>query len=207
MKLTFFKNLLFSILVISLSACNVNKNTTNDSEDECTTLGTVKDFTGLDGCGMMILLENGDKLLPAKINNEKFTLQDGQRIKFNYKVIEDAMSICMAEKASIEVTCIELATSGTTPFIPECYDAEDPKTVPWMKDLMRDLKPVSIEKFTFRDDGWAYLFYTATEQTLYDCQGNFICKHQGLGVNQCKVKYFKNQRGKFIFRNSTNPQK
>jgi hypothetical protein len=30
---------------------------------------TIKDFTGLDGCGMLIVLENGDEIEPSNLNN------------------------------------------------------------------------------------------------------------------------------------------
>ena len=46
-------------------------------------------------------------MLPAKLKDENFTFQDGQKIRFDYKEMKDAMSICMAEKMIIEVTCIE----------------------------------------------------------------------------------------------------
>jgi hypothetical protein len=77
------------------------------STSACITNGTIKDFTGLDGCKFLIVLENGDKLLPAKVSDESFEFTDGQKIRFDFVELEDAMSICMAEKMIIEITCIK----------------------------------------------------------------------------------------------------
>ena len=90
-----------------LLSCNTKPEVSKNKQSACKTTATVKDFTGLDGCTFLILLENGDKLLPAKLNDESFTFRDGQKIRFDYKEMKDVMSICMAEKMTIEVTCIE----------------------------------------------------------------------------------------------------
>ena len=68
-------------------------------------LGIVKDMTGLDGCKMMIILPNGDKLQPVEIIPD-FELKAGQKIRFTYKSA-DVMSICMAGK-TVVITSIEL---------------------------------------------------------------------------------------------------
>ena len=98
--------LLLTCLTFFLN-CKTKPTVLKDEQSKCKTVATVKDFTGLDGCTFLIILENGDKLLPAKLNNESFTFRDGQKIRFDYKEMKDAMSICMAEKKIIEVTCIE----------------------------------------------------------------------------------------------------
>lgn len=56
--------------------------------------GIVKDYTGLDGCGMMIVLDSGERLeilsLPANT-----TLIENRRVKIEYKP-ESRASVCMA---------------------------------------------------------------------------------------------------------------
>jgi hypothetical protein len=58
--------------------------------------GTIKDFTGLDGCGLMIVLDNGDRLeivtLPAGT-----ILKADQRVAIIYSE-RLVVSICMAGK-------------------------------------------------------------------------------------------------------------
>ena len=72
----------------------------------CKTLGTVKDITGLDGCGLMIVLENGKRVDPVVIEDKNFKLRDGQRIRFTYEQEREVMSICMNGQ-TVRVTCIE----------------------------------------------------------------------------------------------------
>jgi len=74
---------------------------------ECKIAASVKDFTGLDGCSFLIVLENGDKLLPTKLDDENFEFKDGRKIRFDYEELQGIMSICMAEKMVIEITCIK----------------------------------------------------------------------------------------------------
>ncbi len=83
--------LLLLIVILSLYSCKKN---CKDNEPEVT--GIVKDFTGkLDGCKMMIVLSNGDKLeihsLPAGV-----TLIDGRTVAIKYTKTAQAFSICMA---------------------------------------------------------------------------------------------------------------
>jgi hypothetical protein len=77
------------IALLLLSICSCKKNT-----DIGEILGTVKDLTGLDGCKMMIILENGSKLeinsLPVGV-----TLVKDKRVAITYKVVS-GFSICMA---------------------------------------------------------------------------------------------------------------
>lgn len=199
MTIRSLQKIFLSCLLLLFLACNTNKKLSEVANSNCETPATVKDFTGLDGCGLLIVLENGDKLLPAKLNDESFTLRDGQKIKLNYKELEGMASICMAEKASIEITCIELIEGKPAPV--KCYDTKDPLTVPWMKEVIKTKKPASIQKYNFRSDGWAYLFFVGQKQFLYDCQGTLLCEHQGLSVNKCKEKYVAGQRGEVIYRN------
>ncbi len=193
-----FRNVLLFCLIFFFS-CKTTKQTTAVATENCETLATVKDFTGLDGCSLMIVLDNGDKFLPVKIKDETFTLREGQRIKLSYKELQDVASICMAEKASIEITCIELIAGK--PVVAECHDTNQPFEVPWMQEVIRTFNPASIKKFKFRPDGWAYLFSTGQKQILYDCQGTLLCEHQGAGVNKCMEKYLPEKKGKEIYSN------
>ena len=79
------------IVVTLLSLCIFScKKTTSPTE----TYGVVKDMTGLDGCSIMIVLDNGNKLeiksLPAGV-----TLVNEKRVAITYKIVP-AFSICMA---------------------------------------------------------------------------------------------------------------
>lgn len=57
--------------------------------------GTVRDFTGLDGCGLLIVLDNGKNLEPVSIP-AGVTLTDGRRVIVKYRIKNDRVSACMA---------------------------------------------------------------------------------------------------------------
>ena len=71
----------------------------------CSLTGTVKDYTGLDGCGLLIVLDNGVVLEPAEIV-PNFMLKSGQRVRLAYTELLDRASICMAGKI-VRIDCIE----------------------------------------------------------------------------------------------------
>lgn len=55
--------------------------------------GTVKDYTGLDGCGLIIVLDDGKKLEPFNANS--FRLTNNERILLSYTPLSDVVTICM----------------------------------------------------------------------------------------------------------------
>lgn len=74
--------------------------------------GTVVDYTGFDGCGYIIELENGNRLEPVEMADTGFTFRDGQRVALTYTEVNLA-SICMVGQTvrieSIrEVGCIPI---------------------------------------------------------------------------------------------------
>lgn len=96
--------ILFSLLSICLAAtCRQN----SGDQTACNTQGQVEDFTGLDGCQLLIVTEDGKKLLPGRILDSNVTLAAGQRIRFDYRPVEMA-SICMAEDLIVEITCLQV---------------------------------------------------------------------------------------------------
>lgn len=109
--------IIFIVLLVALNSCSL-VDRSEDATPACTTLATVKDMQGLDGCRFILVLDNGERLQPVQIfrcGNEpagqtfsnplsQFELKDGQRVKIGYK--ESTMpTICMLGK-SIELTCI-----------------------------------------------------------------------------------------------------
>lgn len=70
----------------------------------CSLIGTVVDYTGLDGCGLMIRLDNGEVLEPAEMVPD-FSLKPGQRVMLSYTDLFDRASICMAGRI-VRIDCI-----------------------------------------------------------------------------------------------------
>jgi hypothetical protein len=82
---------------------------------------TVKDLTGLDGCGFVFELADGRRLeprrlfycgtppLPKEVTEDplyQFQFVDGKQVRIGFEEITDAMSICMVGKV-VKITCIE----------------------------------------------------------------------------------------------------
>lgn len=100
----------FWVLVLALGfaaqwGCHSGKDA--DGKASCKTEGEVQDFTGLDGCSLMIVTKDGKKLLPGKVLESAVSLQAGQKIRFDYRPI-DMMSVCMAEDQIVEITCLQI---------------------------------------------------------------------------------------------------
>jgi hypothetical protein len=110
--------LVFVILLLSLNSCTEKE--TVLPESGCNTFATVKDLRGLDGCGFVLELADGQRLEPVsptrgwcgttteeqKTAFEKFNLRDGQKVKIGYKKVNEVGSICMVGQV-VAITCIE----------------------------------------------------------------------------------------------------
>jgi len=149
----------------------------NTDYTKCITDGYVKDFTGLDGCKLLVLVGD-EKWLISRIPKGHSPLQDKQTIKFGYKDVVDGISICMAEDKIVEIVCLEIVNQGRDPKPgkKECVNTSTPKKVDWMKRLIGKHQPIQITKYPFRGDGWAYLFRTDKAKLLYTCQGHLVCE-------------------------------
>lgn len=124
--------IIFIALLVSLNSCGLTNPEAEVAPDTCTTLATVKDMRGLDGCGFILVLDNGEKLEPinnGRIQQPATTLQikncwvlpqadpalaDGQRVKIGYKEVSGA-SICMIGK-TVELTCITVVSTVPAPL-------------------------------------------------------------------------------------------
>lgn len=167
------------ILSFSQSACGPQKNLSDNGS--CRHYGVLKDFAGLDGCGLMIIDETGQKLLPVKFPEQPLDLKDGQKIKFDY-VEADAMSICMAEDKIVEITCIKvIPKTGDTAA--QCIDVSKPMDIDWMKAAINLYSPEQIVKFAV-DDQWLYLF-KGNPVRVFDCYGVKICDSGEVELSKC----------------------
>ena len=84
------KNILyFCLLLMVLLSC---------SKNECprAVKGELKDYIGLDGCGFVIILENGDRIEPINLSEFDIELVNNQKIWVDYHINENlSASICM----------------------------------------------------------------------------------------------------------------
>ncbi len=72
----------------------------------CSLHGTVVDYIGLDGCGLVIETDGGEVLEPVQIV-PNVVLEDGMRIAFSYTELSDMGSICMVGKI-VRLDCVEI---------------------------------------------------------------------------------------------------
>jgi hypothetical protein len=93
---------------------------------KCSTAATVRDLTGLDGCGFVFELEDGTRLeplrigycgtppLPKEITNDplyNFVFVNGKKVKIGYERLESP-SICMVGQV-VKITCLEEVKTTT----------------------------------------------------------------------------------------------
>jgi hypothetical protein len=71
---------------------------------------TVKDLTGLDGCGMVLELENGSTLELNNLKDFPAFAKNDTKVKVSY-VEEPRASICMVGK-TVKIVCMEAKTSS-----------------------------------------------------------------------------------------------
>ncbi len=93
-------------LTLFLWTCNTSKKI-NTEASACDNTGVVKDYSKLDGCKLLIEMEDGTLLRPLSLPPNK-ALKAEQQISFSYEVIPDAISICMRERMSVKLTCLEV---------------------------------------------------------------------------------------------------
>lgn len=172
-----FITLLLAVLLL-WGCCSSRKG----QGDVCDTSGIVRDFSNLDGCRLLIELPNGDLLNPAVLP-EGSILIAGQRISFSFRELADHLSICMAEKAIVEVTCLKTYDPNQV----ACITTDNPFEVPWMNDAFDRLNPVQIIRY--RNAEPAYLFRAVGEEYLYDCRGQLICKGTGEAQDECRHQH------------------
>ena len=90
--------LLFGIVLLCLSC--------KKSSCENAVKATFHDATGLDGCGMVIKLENGNAIEPRNLNEFDIVPKDGDKIWVSYHLVQNAGSICMIGDI-VDIDCIQ----------------------------------------------------------------------------------------------------
>ncbi|RTQ48175.1 hypothetical protein EJV47_17240 [Hymenobacter gummosus] len=77
----------------------------NDPAPGCNTPATIRDLTGLDGCGFVLVLDNGQRLEPHGSVWQGYAKHDGERVTINY-VTDEIPSICMVGEG-VKLECIQ----------------------------------------------------------------------------------------------------
>ncbi|MFM6946948.1 MAG: hypothetical protein ACKOWW_07395 [Flavobacteriales bacterium] len=89
---------IFTISLVLLSSCN-------RSSCENAQAATIEDYTGLDGCGLVIKLQSGQVLEATNLNDFNITPTDGLKVWVNYHELSGMASICMVGPI-VEIDCL-----------------------------------------------------------------------------------------------------
>lgn len=85
------KFILSIFIFLSITSCATTKST--DFVCDGTT-ATMKNYLGLDGCGWVLVLENGNKLEPVNLDKFGIELKEDKKVCIHYHEL-DFSSICM----------------------------------------------------------------------------------------------------------------
>ena len=77
-----------------------------ESHCENAVSGILTDLEGLDGCGMVITLEGGDRIEPRNLGAFVADPEDGAKLWITYQSVPAAMSVCMIGTI-VDITCLE----------------------------------------------------------------------------------------------------
>lgn len=187
-----FLAFLLSIAIFT-THCSGTKHMSNHP---CEQEGTVIDLSGLDGCQLLIKLPSGEKLLPLSLPENAAPLVAGQEIAFDYEIVPDVMSICMAESEAVNITCLK--QKGSVSNSTECTDTESPMKIRWMKQAINHHQAVQIVRYQYQQNTMAYLF-VGKEKYLYDCYGKLICSSNSPNNKDCLLLVSNPKKGLIIW--------
>ena len=89
------------VIVISTSLLIFSCNRTSCENAQA---ATIVDYTGLDGCGLVIKLQNGEVLEPINLHDFNITPSDGMKVWVKYHEVGLA-SICMVGP-TVQIDCL-----------------------------------------------------------------------------------------------------
>jgi hypothetical protein len=96
---SFFASIMLLIFATLISGCNKNEEVVTILPARCTVNATFEDFTGLDGCGFLLVMQSGQfeqVLEPINLADFELTPTEGLEVCIDFVDATDAASICMA---------------------------------------------------------------------------------------------------------------
>ena len=78
-----------------------------DETLDCDIKATLRDYTGLDGCGFVLVLDNGEVLEMGGFDEEPdFQFNDGMEVSISYEEMQGMATICMVGPI-VRIMCME----------------------------------------------------------------------------------------------------
>lgn len=105
----------YVVIIILLGLIGCDHETGSPTVDSCSTEAVIKDLTGLDGCGYILELNDGTRLIPERRTYIQapskeddpiyyFQMSDGHKVKISYRPTQ-LLGTCMAGEI-VFITCI-----------------------------------------------------------------------------------------------------
>ncbi|WP_157501433.1 hypothetical protein [Lewinella sp. 4G2] len=143
--------------------------------NKCSLAVEVRNYDGLDGCGILLETDSG-ALLRVGIKPRGEPLEAGTRISIGFEYMRSfESSPCQNVDAVIRITCMRLlrVSSGLPrPVVCEAYD----RPAQWLLDAAKSVGATYITRFPWKEGRYVYLIESAEGQYLYDCRGYLICR-------------------------------
>jgi hypothetical protein len=87
---------------------------------QCTEKATVVDYSGMDGCGLLLQLADGKLLSPLRLTYVQaptreedpiyhYQLVAGEKVLVAYRAVEEQATACMAGETVVFISCIRSA--------------------------------------------------------------------------------------------------
>ena len=79
-----------------------------DETLDCDIKATLRDYTGLDGCGFVLVLDNGEVLEMGGFDEEPdFQFNDGMEVSISYDEMQGMATICMVGTI-VRIMCMDI---------------------------------------------------------------------------------------------------
>lgn len=144
-------------------------------ENQCHLAVEVRNYDGVDGCGILLETDEGTLLLVGTTPRGE-PLEAGTRISIGYEYMKDYDGPnCGNADAVIRITCkrlLRISSGLPRPIVCEAYD----KPSQWLYDLAKGYSATYITRFPWDEDRFVYLLESPFGQYLYDCRGYLICQ-------------------------------
>lgn len=162
-----------TLLICTSMSCKTPKAVKEEISPVNGTKATVVDYTGLDGCGIMLMLDDDRLLLPMNDENIVKGLHYGQRVSITFEEVDAMVSICMAENMTAKILTIDLT---------EKID------LAWLDGIAKKSKPYNINRC---NDSEGEFFYVQTGKlaTAYSIDGKEICNTPGKAMSDCVRRF------------------
>ncbi len=150
----------FLLVAIISTSCQISQRL-----HYCQEAVVVKDYSGLDGC--KLLLQRSDQTLLLPVNLDSYDITAGDRLVISFQPTE-GMSICMAEQKLVILTCVQHLSE-----VP-CQPITVLEPGHWLTGKQQDLQPSKIIRYQYKDE-YLYHFRSRSGDLWYDCRGRLVC--------------------------------